>query len=56
MEIDKIVLHMFYCVKFKNSGKLSSHLWFFRGFCEEIKPKYCILIDCGLEPKSNSIW
>ena len=51
-----MTLHMFYCVKFKNSGKLSSHLWFFKGFCEQIKPEYCILLDCGLEPRENSIW
>lgn len=33
-EINRSVINIFYCVKYKNSGKLSSHLWFFKGFCE----------------------
>ena len=47
---------MFYCVKFKNGGKLSSHLWFFSGFCELFKPRYTILIDCGLEVMDRAIY
>ena len=31
---DEKYLYMFFCVKFRNGGKLHSHLWFFRGFCE----------------------
>lgn len=48
-------LYMFFCVKHKNGGKLTSHLWFFKGFCEVLKPQYCILLDCGLEPRPPAI-
>ena len=47
---------MFFCVKYRNAGKLSSHLWFFKGFCEEFQPHYCMLIDCGLEPHEDAMW
>jgi chitin synthase len=26
-------MNLFMCVKYKNAGKLSSHNWFFNGFC-----------------------
>lgn len=26
-------MNLFLCVKYKNAGKLSSHNWFFNGFC-----------------------
>ncbi|CAD8178979.1 unnamed protein product [Paramecium pentaurelia] len=47
---------IFYVFKFKNGSKLSSHLWFFKGFCEELKPDYCLLMDCGAVPAKNSIF
>ena len=31
-------------------------MWFFRGFCHELEPKYCVLLDCGLEPHEESIY
>lgn len=43
-------MNLFMCVKYKNSGKLSSHNWFFNGFCKELKPKYAVLLDVGLKP------
>ena len=55
-ELKKKYLYMFLCSKFKNGGKLSSHLWFFRGFCETLTPKYCTLLDCGLETSPWAIW
>jgi chitin synthase len=42
-------------VKYKNSGKLSSHNWFFNGFCKELKPKYTILLDVGLKPEGFAL-
>jgi chitin synthase len=47
---------MFFCIKYKNSGKLSSHNWFFNGFCNELKPKYSILLDVGLRPYPGALY
>jgi len=33
-------MQIVFCVKARNGGKLNSHLWFFRGFCELIQPHY----------------
>ena len=49
-------LNVFVCCKLENAGKLSSHLWFFRGFCEMFNPDYCALIDCGTKPKYNALF
>lgn len=43
-------MHLFTVVKYSNKGKLSSHLWFFEGFCSMIDPSMCVLLDCGLQP------
>lgn len=47
---NKKYVNLFFCIKYKNSGKLSSHNWFFNGFCNELKPKFAILLDVGLRP------
>lgn len=44
------IMNLFMCVKYKNAGKLSSHNWFFNGFCQELKPQFAILLDVGLRP------
>ena len=36
--------------KHLNGKKISSHMWFFEGFCRFLKPKYCCLIDVGTVP------
>ena len=46
-------IHM--AIKHKNQGKIESHKWFFKGFCEYMKPKYIQIIDCGSIPLWNSI-
>lgn len=48
-------MNLFLCVKYKNNGKLSSHNWFFNGFCKELKPKYTILLDVGLKPEGDAL-
>lgn len=48
-------MNLFLCVKYKNSGKLSSHNWFFNGFCKELEPKFSVLLDVGLQPKGDAI-
>ena len=45
----------FFGVKHLNGGKLDSHLWFFRGLCGYLNPKYAFLIDLGTESRPNSI-
>jgi chitin synthase len=42
-------------LKERNRGKLNSHLWFFHLICMHLNPDYCVLIDCGTEPKPVSI-
>lgn len=48
-------MNLFLCIKYKNSGKLSSHNWFFNGFCKELKPKYTVLLDVGLRPHEQAL-
>jgi chitin synthase len=52
---NKLHMNLFICIKYKNSGKLSSHNWFFNGFCKELDPKYTVLMDVGLVPKEFGI-
>ena len=49
------VMNLFMCVKYKNSGKLSSHNWFFNGFCKELRPGYAVLLDVGLRPEGTAL-
>ena len=49
-------MNLFLCVKYKNSGKLSSHNWFFNGFCKELRPGYAVLMDVGLKPQDEALW
>ena len=49
-------LPIFYCAKYKNAGKLSSHLWFFQAFCNYLEPNHVFLIDCGLIPEEDSLF
>eukprot|EP01138_Halocafeteria_seosinensis_P007332 gb/GECG01007496.1/.p1 GENE.gb/GECG01007496.1/~~gb/GECG01007496.1/.p1 ORF type:complete len:2327 (+),score=325.61 gb/GECG01007496.1/:1-6981(+) len=47
-------LQLLLTVKERPGGLLNSHLWFF-GFCKQIKPKYCFVIDTGTYPGSYSV-
>lgn len=49
-------MNLFFITKYKNSGKLSSHNWFFNGFCREIRAEYAVLLDVGLVPEKTSIY
>jgi len=49
-------MNLFMCIKYKNSGKLSSHNWFFNGFCKELNPCFTILLDVGLKPTSDALY
>ncbi len=33
-----------------NGKKLSSHLWFFEGFCRYLQPEFVVLLDVGTTP------
>jgi len=41
---------VFFCHKHLNNKKLSSHMWFFEGFCRLWHPKYTCFIDVGTVP------
>jgi chitin synthase len=45
----------FFCAKHDNSGKIESHMWFYKGFCANTNPQYCQMIDAGTIPLHNSI-
>lgn len=49
-------LNIFFTVKMANTGKLSSHLWFFQGFCKLFNPDYCTILDCGTVPHKFGIF
>ena len=49
-------MNLFMICKYKNRGKLSSHNWFFNGFCQELRPEYSVLLDVGLVPESKSLF
>ena len=42
-------------IKHKNQGKIESHKWFFKGFCETMSPQYVQIIDWGSIALWNSI-
>ena len=48
-------IKFFFCPKHENTGKIESHLWFFKGFCAYTNPLYCQMIDAGTVPLKNSI-
>jgi len=48
-------IKFFFCAKHENSGKIESHLWFFKGFCNFTNPQYCQMIDAGTIPLQASI-
>ena len=51
----KKYLKLFSCFKHLNGTKLSSHLWFFEGFCRFLDPKYIVLLDVGTQPNQNGV-
>jgi chitin synthase len=42
-------------VKNKNAGKLDSHWWFYKVFCQVISPAFCIQMDVGTAPVNTAI-
>ncbi len=44
-----------FLLKHLNGRKLSSHMWFFEGFCRLFEPKYCALIDVGTKSSPTGI-
>ena len=49
-------MNLLIITKYRNSGKLSSHNWFFNGLCQEIKFNYTVLLDVGLCPDKKSLY
>ena len=55
-EIDSVPeIDFIFLAKHKNAGKIESHLWFFKGFCEYFQPKLTQFIDVGTLPLQNSL-
>ena len=50
-----LVIDFFFLIKHKSQGKIESHLWFFKGFCNYLQPKLTQLIDVGTIPLPRSI-
>ena len=50
-----IPMPIHFVIKHRNQGKIESHKWFFKGFCEYLNPVYTQIIDCGSIPMWNSI-
>ena len=48
-------LTIMYLNKHMNAKKLSSHMWFFEGFCRSFHPKYTAFIDVGTVPERDSL-
>jgi chitin synthase len=47
--------NFFFAINHNHGGKLHSHLYFFRGFCEYLNPKYTFLLDIGTKPLPKSL-
>ena len=56
VEVEDHYLNTFLCTKLQSSGRLASHLWFFRGFCEMFNPDYCVLMKAGVRPEGSSLF
>ena len=48
-------LDFYFVIKHRNTGKIESHLWFFKGFSSYFNPKLTQLIDIGTLPLQYSI-
>ena len=48
-------LKIFSCFKHLNGTKLSSHLWFFEGFCRYLNPEFIVLLDVGTKPEDEGV-
>ena len=44
-----------FVIKHLNRGKIESHLWYFKGFCQQLNPNFCFIIDAGTVALWNSI-
>lgn len=55
MKNKKNKLTTFFVNKHLNGKKLSSHMWFFEGFCRLLNPKYVCLVDGGTRPDKEGI-
>lgn len=49
-------LQCIFLLKEHNAGKIDSHWWFFEGICENLMPKYVILMDVGTRPLRKAFY
>ena len=52
---EPVYMNLFMVTKYQRTGKLSSHNWFFNGFCQELDPKYSFLLDVGMIVEETGI-
>lgn len=45
-----IPMPIHFAIKHQNQGKIESHKWFFKGFCQYMDPLFTQIIDCGSIP------
>ena len=48
------LMKLVYAIKESNMGKLDTHRHFFTGFCQQLNPRYCSLIDVGTTFEDHS--
>ena len=53
--IDGYPINCSLVIKHLNKGKIESHLWFFKGFCQYLDPEFVQIIDAGTIPLHNSV-
>lgn len=51
-----VPVQIMFCLKEKNAKKINSHRWLFNGFCPNLNPNVCILLDVGTKPGSTSLY
>ena len=55
LKYTSLAMPIHFMIKHSNKGKIESHKWFFKGFCEYMQPEFAQILDCGSIPLWNSI-
>lgn len=56
MHTNLVPIQYMLLIKQKNAKKINSHRWLFNGFCRQMNPNVCILIDAGTKPGHKSLY
>ena len=55
IEINEQNYKLIFCIKEQNKRKLNTHIWFLKGFCQNLKPEFIIFLDVGTKPLKKSL-